>query len=77
MANAYSVNIRGIVYDGTNIYVEMQLTNGQNTSPSIYPVFPSGTSAATIKAYAQTIANNQPVLDPFIAALVNTTIVGA
>ncbi len=77
MANPYYVNIKGIVDDGTNIFVEMNICNGPNTSPSIFPIFPHGTSAATIKNYAQTIANGQPTLDYTLAALVNTTVQGA
>ncbi len=77
MANPYSVNIRGIVSDGTNVYVEMQITNGTTTAPSVFPIFPVGTAASAVKAYAQTVANNQPVLDATLAALVNTTVVGA
>lgn len=77
MANPYSVNIKGIVDDGTNIYVEMSICTGPTTSPSIFPVFPHGTSAAVIKAYAQGIANAQPTLDAGIGVLVSTIIQGA
>lgn len=77
MANPYTVNIRGIVDDGTNIYVEMSICSGPNTFPTIVPVFPHGTSAATIQAYAQTIANNQPTLDSGVATLVNSIVQGA
>ena len=77
MANAYSVNIRDIVDDGTNIFVEMRICSGQFTSPSFFPMFPHGTTGATIQAYAQVIANNQPVLDPSIGLLVNTNVQGA
>lgn len=77
MANPYSVGIKGIISDGTNIYVEMNICNGPSTSPSFFPVFPVGTTAAAIQAYAQAIANNQPVLDSSIGALVNTSVAGA
>ncbi len=77
MANPYSVTIKGIVDDGTNIFVEMSICTGPSTFPSIFPVFSHGTSASDIVAYAQAIANNQPVLDPSIGALVNTTVAGA
>ena len=76
MANSYSVQIKGIVDDGTNIFVEMSICSGPNTEPSIFPVFPHGTTAATILAYAQTVANNQPTLDPTLAALVSTKVTG-
>lgn len=77
MANPYIVNIKGIVSDGTNVYVEMNIFDGLRTSPSIFPVWPVGTTAATIQNYAQTIANNQPVLESSLGELVNTTVQGA
>jgi hypothetical protein len=76
MANPYSVQIRGMVDDGTNIFVEMSIFDGNSTSESVYPVFPHGTTAATIKAYAKVIANNQPTLDYTLKALVNTKVCG-
>jgi len=77
MPNPYSVSIKGIISDGTNIYVEMAIFNGSSTSPSFFPMFPVGTTAGVIQAYAQVIANNQPALDPSLGALVNTTVAGA
>ena len=77
MANPYIVTIKGIISDGENIYVEMNIFNGNSTTPSFIPSFPVGTTAATIKAYAQAVADAQPVLDPFVAALVSTQVAGA
>jgi len=77
MANPYSVTIKGIVDDGTNIWAEMVIFDGAHTSPSVFPMWPHGTAASVIQAYAQVIANNKPTLDPALGALVNTTIAGA
>lgn len=76
MANPYSVTITSIATDGTNLYVSASVSDGTHTIPSITPVFPVGTSASTIKAYFQVVANNQPVLTSDIAVLVNTVILG-
>ena len=77
MANPYSVLIKSAIDDGTNIWVEMAIFDGLHTSQSIFPSWPHGTTAATIKAYAQVIANNQPTLDGSIGALVGTSVAGA
>ncbi len=77
MANPYSVNINGIISDGVNIYVELSICSGPNTTPSFNAVFPVGTAAATIVAYAQAVADAQPVLDSTIAGLVGTRLLGA
>lgn len=76
MANPYSVSIRSISTDGTNLYVSIGIFDGLHTLPPIMPVFPVGTSAATIQSYMQNIANNQPTLTQDIANLVNTSIQG-
>lgn len=77
MANAYKVTIKGITTDGTNLFVEVSIFDGVHTMPSIFPVFPVGTSAAIISAYVQSIADSQPTLAGGIADLVNTTVTGA
>jgi hypothetical protein len=77
MPNPYRVTIRSISTDGTNMFLEVEVFNGVHTLPPLRPSFPVGTTAATINAYLQTIADNQPVLDQAIADLVSTTIVGA
>lgn len=77
MANAYTVTITNIATDGTNIYVDVSVCDGVHTMPPMRVTFPSGTAAATIQAYVQTIANNQPTLAGDVANLVNTTVVGA
>lgn len=74
MANGYRVTIDSIASDGTNYYVEMRISDGTHTFPLIRPVFPVGTSAATITAYMQTIANNGPTLAADIGALVGSSV---
>jgi hypothetical protein len=77
MANPYTVKIGAIVDDGTNIFADLIICDGQHTFQKVKPVFPHGTTAATIQAYAQVIANNQPTIDGALGALVNTVITGA
>jgi len=77
MANAYKVTIKSISTDGTNLFVEVSIFDGEHTLPSIFPVFPVGTTAATIRAYVQVIANNQPTLTRDLQDLVNLSIAGA
>jgi hypothetical protein len=77
MSNPYTVKIGSIVDDGTNIFVDLSICDGQHTFPTVTPFFAHGTTAATIQAYAQVIANNQPTLDGSLGALVNTVIKGA
>jgi hypothetical protein len=77
MANAFSVVLRSAADDGTNTYCFIEITNGTQTMPLLQVTFPSGTTAATIQAYLQTIANTQPTLDATIGTLVNTIIRGA
>jgi hypothetical protein len=74
---AYRVTLKSFASDGTNIYCEMEITNGEKTFPMVRPSFPEGTTAAAITEYMQTIANNQPTLDPAIAALLNVPTVQA
>lgn len=73
----YKVSITNIATDGTNIFVDLSVTDGEHTMPPLRPVFPVGTPAADITAYAQAIADNRPVLAGAIADLVNTTVTGA
>lgn len=72
MANGYKVVIDNISTDGTNLYVTISVNDGTHQFPQITPVFPVGTSAATITAYVQAIATNGPTLTADIAALVGT-----
>lgn len=76
MANGFTVTLRGAADDGTNTYCEIEITNGARTFPLIRPSFPTGTSAAFIKAYMQTIASNGPTLAADIQALINTPVLG-
>lgn len=77
MANPYSVTLRAAADDGTNTYCEVEITDGSRTFPLIRPAFPTGTTAATIKAYMQVIANNQPTLAKDIQSLINVPVLGA
>lgn len=77
MPNRYSVKVNSISTDGTNLFCEVSVFNGLHTLPPLRPVFPVGTSAASILAYLQTIADNQPALTGDIGDLVNRTINGA
>lgn len=76
MANAYKVVVRSAVTDGTNIFLEVEITSGAVTFPLIRPIFKVGTTAATIQSYLQTIANNQPTLATDVATLVGNPIQG-
>jgi hypothetical protein len=76
MANPYRIFIRSISTDGTNIYVEAETFDGLHALPAIRPSFLVGTTAAQISSYLQTVANNQPILDPSIGALVGSFING-
>jgi hypothetical protein len=76
MANPYRVFIRSITTDGTTIYVEAEIFDGTHAFPPIRPTFLVGTTAATITAYLQTVANAQPTLDGSLGALVGTFING-
>lgn len=77
MANAYRVTVKSAVTDGTNIFLEVEIFSGTQTFQLIRPTFKFGTTAATIQAYLQTIANNQPALAADIGTLINVPIIGA
>lgn len=74
MASGYRVTIDSIATDGTNLFVEVRISNGLTTFSTIKPIFPVGTPAADITSYIQTIANNAPALASDIAALVGTSV---
>lgn len=75
---AFKVTVTNIISDGTNIYVSANIYDGgEKTMGPITPVFPSGTSAATIQAYLQVVANNRPTLAADVAALENSVITGS
>ncbi len=76
MANPYRVTLRSAADDGTNTYCEIEVSDGTRTFPLIRPVFPTGTTAATIQAYMQVIADKQPTLGSDIQALINTPVLG-
>ncbi len=69
--------IRAAASDGTNIFLEVEVYNGDVTLPMLYPVFPVGTSASTIQTYLQTIANNRPSVAQGIAEMVNVPVTGS
>jgi hypothetical protein len=77
MPNPYKVTVRSAVSDGTNIFLEVEVSSGAQTYPLIRPTFRVGTTAATIRTYLQTIANNQPTLADDVAALTNSPVQGA
>jgi len=76
MPPTYRVKVVSISTDGTNLFFEVSIFDGVHTLPYIYPVFPVGTSAATITTYLQTIADNRPALSADIEALVGTGVTG-
>ncbi len=69
--------IRSAASDGTNIFLEVEVYNGDVTLPILRPVFPVGTSATTISAYLANIANNRPSVAQGIAEMVNVPIIGS
>lgn len=77
MANGYKVTLKSALSDGTNIFTEMEVYDGLRTQPIIRPVFKSGTTAATITTYMQTIANNAPTLAADVSAIVGSSVAGA
>ncbi len=76
MANAYRVTLKSIVSDGTNLFLEVEIFTGVQTFQIIRPSFEAGTTAATIQAYLQAIANAQPTLPADVSALVNVPVIG-
>jgi len=76
MPSAYTVRVMSIATDGTNIYLEIQVSDGATTGPIIRPVFEVGTTAATIATYLQAIATARPTLDASIATLAGATYTG-
>lgn len=76
MANGYSVKIDSIVSDGTNLYMEVSISNGATTFPKINPIFSVDTTAAAITAYIQSIATAGPTLTSAIADLVGSRVTG-
>lgn len=72
----YVVRVMSVATDGTNIFLEVQISDGPTTWPIIKPVFEVGTTAATIVTYLQAIATGRPTLDATIAALSGTQYTG-
>lgn len=77
MSVKYIVTIKSISTDGTNLFLEVEVFDGLHTLPTLRPTFPVDTSAATITAYLQTIADNRPAITDDIAALVGTKVTEA
>lgn len=77
MPNTYKVTVKSAVSDGTNIFLEVEISSGSQTYPLIRPTFRVGTTASTINTYLQNIANNQPTLASDVASLVNQSVQGA
>lgn len=76
MPSTYTVNVLSIGTDGTNIFLEIQITDGTITGPVIRPVFEVGTTAASIITYLQAIATARPALDATVAVLSGTSYSG-
>lgn len=76
MPATYIVKVLSISTDGTNLFFEISIFDGEHTLPYLYPVFKVGTSAATITAYLQTIATNRPALTADIVALMGSQVTG-
>lgn len=72
----YTVQVLSASTDGTNIFLEVSISDGTTTFPYVYPVFEVGTTAATITAYLQAIATARPTLASAIADLVGTKVTG-
>lgn len=77
MANGYKVKLRSATSDGTNIYTEMEVYANGQTQELIRPVFKVGTTAATITAYMQNIADNGASLAATISAIIGSSVSGA
>lgn len=77
MANGFKVRIESAVSDGTNIFLELKISSPTQTYPNIYPTFKVGTTAATIDAYCQSIANTGPTLASAISEIVGKNYSGA
>lgn len=69
--------IKSAASDGTNIYLEVEIFNGDVTLPLVRPVFPVGTTIATINTYLAVVANNRPTLAADIAAAINVAVAGS
>lgn len=77
MANGYRVRLLSAVSDGTNIFCEIEVSSPTQTYALIRPMFRVGTTAATITAYLQTIANNAPTLAADVSAIIGSSTTGA
>lgn len=77
MANGYRVWIDSIASDGTNLYLEVRISAGATTFPTIRPVFPVGTTVAALTSYIQNIADNGPTLAAGLPELVGSSVKGA
>ena len=70
MAVKYKVTIRSISTDGTNIYLEIEVFDGEHTLPTLRPSFDKNITAAEIDTYVQAIADAAPTLAESIYSLV-------
>ena len=66
---AYKVKIDTIVSDGTNLYFEASISDGDHTSPSIRPSFSVEATVAEINTYFQAVADAAPTLSASIQEL--------
>jgi hypothetical protein len=76
MANPYSATLRSAADDGTNTYLQIEISDGTRTMPLFQFTVPSGTSVANIRTLLQNIATNQPTVASGIQTLMNSSIAG-
>lgn len=72
----FTVTLLSMAYDGQNVFLEVSISDGTKTMPTIRPVFDANVTAATITAYLQAIATARPVLSSSLAALVGSQVTG-
>jgi hypothetical protein len=74
---AYTLKIKNMATDGTNIFMEVAVSDGATTMPDIRPTFPADATVASINTYMQSIADNAPTLGRIYQELTGKTYTGA
>lgn len=69
----YKVTINSISTDGTSLFVQATVFDGEHTFPPITPSFSVEATATEIDTYFQAIANAQPSLSRALQVLVGKT----
>lgn len=77
MANGFRARIINAVSDGTNIFLDIETSSATRTHPLLTVQFKVGTTAATILAYLQTIADNGGVVADDVRAICGQYVQGA